>query len=185
MGLDSNHFQTPCSQELNSLRLLHYPECDIQTLKTGTKRVSEHSDTSVLTLLFQDSIGGLEVEEQHCPGSFVPLPRAERAEIIVNIGDFLQRWSNGKLRSAVHRVVLPQTYLESTKGRIEDRYSIVYFGKPNRDAIVGAMPEFVDQDHSSKYDNVTAWEYIQDKYKYIFAKETQAPSSLQETLCET
>lgn len=142
--------------------------------------MSEHSDTSSMTLLFQDSVGGLEVEDQHCPGSFLPLPRAEGAEIVVNIGDYLQRWSNGKLRSAVHRVVLPQAYLKSTKGRVEDRYSFVYFGKPNRDAKVAAMPEFVDQDHSSKYDNITAWEYVQNKHKHLYAKETQAISSLDE-----
>jgi isopenicillin N synthase-like dioxygenase len=57
-----------------------------------------HKDFGTCTLLFQDpedTRGGLEVEDPHKPGHFVPAPPVAGA-IVFNIGDFLMRWSNGR-----------------------------------------------------------------------------------------
>ncbi|KAG8416316.1 hypothetical protein J3458_006909 [Metarhizium acridum] len=160
LGLDPGFFRDICDQNTSEVRLNHYPGCEAAILRKGAKRISEHTDFGTVTLLFQDSVGGLEIEDQDVPGDYFPIPFVNRSEMIVNIGDCLQRWSNDKFRATSHRVVLPPG---SGDGWIEDRYSVAYFGKPNRSQVVGALPELLPEGVKSKYSNITAWEYNQEK----------------------
>ena len=83
----------------NQLRLLHYPPVPAAELENQTAaRMPAHSDWGSITLLFQDDCGGLEVEDPHTPGKFVPATPMPGA-CLVNVGDLLMRWSNGKSRS--------------------------------------------------------------------------------------
>ncbi|RYP65461.1 hypothetical protein DL770_008991 [Monosporascus sp. CRB-9-2] len=75
-----------CIPNATDLRLAHYPPIPI----------AAHSDFGILTLLFQDSTGGLEVEDRFSPGTFVPVPPTDTKEMIVNVGDTLQRWTNAQ-----------------------------------------------------------------------------------------
>lgn len=97
IGLDdSARLTTHHSGHNNQLRLLHYPPIAADDLESGkAARMPAHSDWSSITLLFQDDCGGLEIEDPHSPGSFVPATPLEGA-CIVNVGDLLMRWSNGK-----------------------------------------------------------------------------------------
>jgi isopenicillin N synthase-like dioxygenase len=80
----------------NQLRLLRYPPVAAVELESGrAARMPAHSDWSSITLLFQDECGGLEVEDPHRPGEFMPVTPIEGA-CVVNVGDLLMRWSNGK-----------------------------------------------------------------------------------------
>jgi isopenicillin N synthase-like dioxygenase len=82
----------------NQLRLLHYPPVAAAELESGrAARMPAHSDWSSITLLFQDECGGLEVEDPHRPGDFMSATPIEGA-CVVNVGDLLMRWSNGKYR---------------------------------------------------------------------------------------
>ncbi|MEO1127902.1 MAG: 2-oxoglutarate and iron-dependent oxygenase domain-containing protein, partial [Cyanobacteria bacterium J06639_16] len=86
-----------------TLRLLHYPP--LETLpKPGQIRAGAHSDYGTLTLLFQDDVGGLEV--QLANGDWIAAPAIPEA-ILINTGDLTQRWSNDVFRSTQHRVPLP------------------------------------------------------------------------------
>lgn len=161
LNLDRGFFERVCNQNTSELRLNHYPACDTQALTNGgANRISEHTDFGTVTLLFQDSVGGLEVEDQSRHGSFIPVKNDHQAEMIVNIGDCLQRWTNDVLHSANHRVKLPPAFKDA---RVDDRYSIAYFAKPNRTQSVGTLKEFVLQGNPAKYDKMTAWEYNQAK----------------------
>lgn len=83
------------------LRLLHYPPVPAQDLESKKMaRMPAHSDWSTITMLFQDDCGGLEVEDPHTPGKFVPATPMPGA-CVVNVGDMLMRWSNGKSRCSV------------------------------------------------------------------------------------
>lgn len=80
----------------NQLRLLHYPPIHAAELEKGTStRMPAHSDWGSITFLFQDDCGGLELETQHVPEKFVKVAPVENA-LVMNIGDLLMRWSNGK-----------------------------------------------------------------------------------------
>lgn len=146
----------------SELRLNHYPACNATQISSGSaNRISEHTDFGTLTLLFQDDVGGLEIEDQSIRGCYVPIAgRAHPNEMIVNVGDCLQRWTNDRLRSASHRVRAP---VGAAAEVLQDRYSIAYFAKPNRDQHVGTLPEFVTADQPAKYEAITAWEYNQMK----------------------
>jgi len=112
IGMDDEDFFTRLhSGNNNQLRLLHYPPVPAANLKNGSiARMPAHSDWGSITMLFQDDCGGLqvgmhcgcifsanamEVEDPHQKGSFIAAPALKDA-IVMNVGDLLQRWSNGR-----------------------------------------------------------------------------------------
>lgn len=160
LGLEKTFLRDLCAVNTSELRLNHYPACETGAITRGeAKRISEHTDFGTLTLLFQDSVGGLEVEAQDEPGCYFPVAAEDRYEMIINVGDCLQRWTNNKYRSTSHRVVLPPQAGEW----IPDRYSIAYFAKPNREQTVGPLEACLAEGEKPKYDHVSAWEYNQRK----------------------
>ena len=91
LGLDETHFDDKLTDRVNEFRLTHYPpvrKSDIN-LKSGNQtRTSEHTDFGTITLLFQDSVGGLEVESHEEQGVFHPITAAAPT-MVINIGIFL------------------------------------------------------------------------------------------------
>ncbi|KAL4946440.1 hypothetical protein BDV06DRAFT_182576 [Aspergillus oleicola] len=184
LNLDEDFFVRRCGVNSSELRLNHYPATKVSNLAKGDKmRISSHTDFGTITLLFQDGVGGLEIEEQgkDDEGVYIPvLPSTSTnettgKELILNVGDCLQRWTNDRLRSANHRVTLPANLKDSViysqeegeEGEemiVPDRYSIAYFGKPDRDSLVSAIPELVGTDEQVMYQGgMTAWEYNQSR----------------------
>lgn len=144
----------------NEFRILHYPAIDASKLADGTStRIAEHTDFGTITMLFQDSVGGLQVEDQTQLGVFRPIESSNPTECIVNIGDSLQRLSNDTFRAACHRVTYPPAIKAGDDIVIPERYSIAYFAKPNRNASLLPLKEFVTENNPCRYDSVTAWEW--------------------------
>ncbi len=108
MGLAPSHFDGYVDVGDNTLRLLHYPPVprDVFRANPFQVRAGEHSDYGSITLLFQDSRGGLQVKSPN--GNFVNATPIEDT-IVVNAGDLLARWSNDTIKSTIHRVVEPPT----------------------------------------------------------------------------
>lgn len=102
-------------------------------------RAGAHSDYGSLTLLFQrPSQPGLEIltpETTWAPLAVSPPGTQDDAfpPILVNVADLLSHWTNGLLKSTVHRVVFPE-------GGGEDRYSIAYFCHPTNDTKLVPVP---------------------------------------------
>ncbi|KAF2641549.1 Clavaminate synthase-like protein [Massarina eburnea CBS 473.64] len=149
------------------LRILHYPPVAADQLKDSKRsRINAHSDFGSLTLLFQDSVGGLEVEDPHQPGIFRPAPPIE-GTVLVNIGDLMARWSNDRWRSTVHRVGLPER--AGLGEMVPDRYSIPFFATPDRDTIVEALPGcWDDGSRPRRYGPVTTFEYVQMRMETLY-----------------
>lgn len=97
IGLDDEDFLLKYHNgHNNQLRLLHYPPVEKEKLeKNSVARMPAHTDWGSITMLFQDDCGGLQVDDPHNPGKFVEAVPVKNA-IIMNIGDLLMRWSNGK-----------------------------------------------------------------------------------------
>lgn len=98
---DEDHLLRLHSGHGNQLRLLHYPPIPAAALESeSSARMPAHSDWSSMTMLFQDDCGGLEVEDPHKPGYFMPATPVKDA-LVMNVGDLLQRWSNGMLHNTL------------------------------------------------------------------------------------
>jgi len=110
------------------------PEIDV--------RAGAHSDYGTVTLLFQRrSQPGLEIFTPTSTWSPVPItPSGTEIDplppILINIGDLLSYWTNGLLKSTVHRVVFPQ----ATRRGGQDRYSIAYFCHPANETDLVPVP---------------------------------------------
>ncbi|KAL4789408.1 Clavaminate synthase-like protein [Aspergillus venezuelensis] len=147
----------------SELRLVHYPPIPCSALRSNM-RIGEHSDFGTLTLLLQDSVGGLQVEDQRNRGSFIPIEPEDGYEVVINIGDCLQRWTNKRLCSANHRVMLPEGKDVDSEEMLADRYSVAYFGKPDREVLVDTLPECVRAGERVEYDDhLNALQYNQIK----------------------
>jgi isopenicillin N synthase-like dioxygenase len=143
------------------MRLTHYPAIPAANLHpdANATRIAKHTDFGSITLLFQDSVGGLEIENPTHTGRYDPVVSKEIDEMIVNVGDCLQRWSNDRLRSTRHRVHLPQHLLDVESAILPARFSVAYFSKPDRNCSVRSMPEMCE-DEEQLYDDVTAGEFL-------------------------
>jgi polar amino acid transport system ATP-binding protein len=127
LGLEANDLDERYMSEPTVLfRIFRYPPPPIEQ-RAEVRGVGEHTDYGLLTLLYQDDCGGLEVhhdsgwlEAPPVPGSFV-----------VNVGDMLERLTSGRYRSALHRVI-------NRCGR--PRLSMPFFFDPRFDAVLEPIP---------------------------------------------
>ncbi|GME51075.1 hypothetical protein GTA08_BOTSDO04024 [Neofusicoccum parvum] len=161
------------------LRLLHYPPVPVRALaSSAASRISAHSDFGSLTLLFQDGVGGLEVEDPRRPGTFRPAPPVD-GTLLVNVGDLLERWSNGRWKSTVHRVGAPPVERLRERGAVEKpgegeevcraRYSIPFFSAPDDETLIEALPGCWSEENPKKYEAVTAEQYVTMRMEALYA----------------
>ncbi|GKZ47680.1 hypothetical protein AbraIFM66951_011239 [Aspergillus brasiliensis] len=131
------------SRSRNHMSWLYYLSQPVSPLKSGeSKRLNTHTDFTQLTLLFQDTVGGLEVHD-YKTGIFRPvLPKP--GTMIVQVGDMLEKQSNGKWKSALHHVSAPIHLKygdESTnEDNVVERFSMAYFGTPQHDVMIEPIP---------------------------------------------
>ncbi|KAF8200129.1 thymine dioxygenase [Pholiota molesta] len=131
----------------NQLRLLHYPSVSADVLEDKeASRIPAHSDYGTITLLLQDDIGGLEVEDAQHPGTYIPVPPIPDA-LLVNAGDFLMRWSNDTIKSTVHRVRAPPSVDGASGKVIPSRYSIPYFCGADSWTVADCIPGTWSEEH--------------------------------------
>ena len=107
-----------------------------------------HTDYECFTLLLQDSVPGLEILSDD--GRWISAMPVEGG-IVVNVADFLMRWTNGVYRSTVHRVV---------NRTDKERYSVPLFFSINYDETVETLPSCVSEDNPSKFPPITAGKYV-------------------------
>jgi len=118
VGLPTNTFTSRASDPVSMLRLLHYPPQN-KIEEGGALGTRAHNDTSIITILAQDSVGGLEILLKN--GEWVSAPPVKYSYII-NIGDLMQAWTDGVYVSTPHRVI-------NRSGA--ERYSVPFFMNPN------------------------------------------------------
>lgn len=162
LGLEEGFFDGFVRVGDNTLRLLHYPPVAKRLFKEGRVRAGAHSDYGSVTLLFQDTRGGLQVENPNGKGWMDVGPR--EGCVVVNAGDLLSRWSNGLVKSTKHRVVEPPL-LDGHGGGgdeiIPARYSVAYFCNPDFDRWIEALPGTYGGDKRGKrWDGINSGEYL-------------------------
>ncbi|KAL8670381.1 MAG: hypothetical protein Q9168_005076 [Polycauliona sp. 1 TL-2023] len=173
---------TRCSRNHNELRLNHYPITTIEGIRNGhVRRTGAHTDYGVLTLLFQDQNGGLEIQDRSATAAssspppnnnsmkFMPVTADDPYELVVNVADTLQRWTNNIIPAGLHQVTIPASRRHEAGGRLPERYSVAYFMKSNREESVGSLSEFVSEQRPALYEHLSAIEYHHQKHTVLYA----------------
>ncbi|KAI0151789.1 putative gibberellin 20-oxidase [Xylariaceae sp. FL1272] len=168
-GIPKNELLSLCQPVASEIRLNRYPPVRVQDLSDdGLKRTWPHTDLGIISLVFQDKIGGLEVEERSLSSndrrSFAPIPPASDGkppEVLVLASDTLQRWTNGVIRAGLHQVSVPQGMRGKANGECPERYSGIFFLKAHRDASVAPLHTFVTDDRPAAYEEVSALKFQQ------------------------
>ncbi|KAH7631277.1 hypothetical protein B0T09DRAFT_305883 [Sordaria sp. MPI-SDFR-AT-0083] len=163
----------------NELRLTHYPAVRVGEFgcasegngkgetgkgnKEAKTRIAAHTDFGSVTLLFQDSVGGLQAAIPPKSSNFIEIESGNPHEIILLVGDCLEKLTG--LPACRHRVHLPDALKtegeeeeeEEEEGEVEARFSIAYFGKPDREASLRPLVEGLVREGVEKY--MTAGEF--------------------------
>jgi len=146
-GQDADFFKSRYDMPLARGQLVYYPPSSQEHEQEQRFGVAPHTDFGVLTLLLQDNNGGLQVKSKS--GDWIEAPPIP-GTLVCNIGDLLQRWSNDRFISTLHRVI-------NRSGR--ERYSIPVFFDPHTDAIIDPCDLGVNR-KDSKHPPVKAGEHI-------------------------
>ena len=157
LNIREDYFADAVHEGNSVLRALHYPP---QTEPTGEHiRAGAHEDINAITLLIGAEEAGLELLTRD--GRWIPVS-PKPGELVINIGDMLQRLTNGVLRSTSHRVVNPAPDRAS-----KARYSMPFFLHFRSDFLIEALPETVPAGEKPKWPPITANDYLQERLREI------------------
>jgi isopenicillin N synthase-like dioxygenase len=162
LGLKEGFFGPYYDRMMHNLRLAHYPD-QAEPPLPGQFRNGPHTDFTGFTILRQDSApGGLQVLSPD--DDWIDVPPVP-GTLVINSGDLLQRWTNDRWRSNLHRVANPDRALTGSTARL----SIVMFTGPNPDAIVECLPTCAGPGNPARYGPVKAFDYLMTKIAETFA----------------
>ena len=160
LEVDEEYFTDTVRDGNSVMRLLHYPA---QDEPTGNHiRAGAHEDINTITLLLGAEEAGLELKTKD--GRWIPVSPKE-GELVINIGDMLQRLTNGKLRSTSHRVVNPAPDRAS-----HARYSMPFFLHFRPDFVIEALEGTVPEGEEPKWPPISSHEYLQERLREIKLK---------------
>lgn len=164
LNLPENYFDAKVHHGNSILRPIHYfPIEDPNSVPEDAVRAAEHGDINLITLLMGASADGLQVLRRD--GKWIPIT-ALPEQLVVNVGDMLERLTNKKLKSTIHRVVNPPRELMN-----HPRYSIPFFMHPRSEMDLTALPSCVDGSHPKLWENITAGEFLNQRLKEIGLKK--------------
>ncbi len=161
LELEENYFEPHISNGNSILRSIHYPP--INREPASAIRAEQHEDINLITLLVGASAGGLELLNKK--GEWLPI-MPEDDEIVINVGDMLQRLTNDYLKSTTHRVVNPprdQWHLP--------RLSIPFFLHPKPDMDLDCLESCVSAANPARYAPITAGAYLDERLREIGLKK--------------
>ncbi|EFC36233.1 predicted protein [Naegleria gruberi] len=173
LGLGRDFFRNKFTSEpFIPFRLFHYPSDPNAKFENGEERfgVGKHQDYGCLTLLKQDNVGGLEVEDRST-GEWISAPPLEKT-FVVNIGDMLERWTCGRYKAVPHRVKNLTN---------QDRLSAPFFFDPNFECVVTPLEELaLTEEEKTKWPPVKYGDYILAKVFAVFPELKSAALKYEE-----
>jgi isopenicillin N synthase-like dioxygenase len=161
LGLDEHYFDRHIHNGNSILRAIHYPPI-MQEPKSAI-RAEQHEDINLITLLVGASADGLQILTKQ--NEWVPVTSLPE-QIVVNVGDMLQRLTNNKLKSTTHRVVNPPKEMWGTS-----RFSIPFFLHPKGEMSLACLESCIDASHPKAYPDATAGEYLDERLREIGLKK--------------
>jgi isopenicillin N synthase-like dioxygenase len=155
LEMPEGYFDRWLTGPMATLGPLHYPpqRGHITTARIGA---GAHTDFGCLTIVAQDKVGGLQV--RNSAGVWIDAPYID-GSFLVNIGDMMERWTNGVFSSTLHRVI-------NTSGK--DRYSLPFFFDPDFDADLTCLETCHGPDRPAKYPPTTGGQHLLDMINATF-----------------
>jgi len=164
LHLPENYFDDKIENGNSILRPIHYyPIEDPDAVPVDAVRAAEHGDINLITLLMGASADGLQVLRHD--GKWIPIT-ALPSQLVVNVGDMLERLTNKTLRSTIHRVVNPPREHLRTP-----RFSIPFFMHPRSEMSLAALPDCVSSQNPKRWDDITAGEFLNQRLAEIGLKK--------------
>jgi isopenicillin N synthase-like dioxygenase len=161
LNLEENYFDSRIHNGNSVLRPIHYGP--ILTEPKGAVRAGAHEDINLITLLMGASADGLQILNKNNEWvSVTALPD----QVVVNVGDMLQRHTNNVLCSTTHRVINPPKELWHTS-----RYSIPFFLHPRSDMRLDCLPGCITAENTKRYEPISAGEYLNERLAEIGLKK--------------
>jgi len=157
IGLEETYFDHWAKNGNSILRPIHYPP--ISEEPKGAVRAAAHGDINLITLLMGASAGGLQVKRKD--GEWIDA-KPDEGDLVINVGDMLERHTNNKLRSTIHRVINPPKDQWD-----KPRYSIPFFMHPRSDMKLDCLEECIDDKNPKQFEDITAGEFLNQRLKEI------------------
>ena len=145
LDLDAEFFSTAFGESQFSFRLSHYPPVDRED---GLYGIAPHTDVNFMTFLPQSGVPGLQIATK--PGAWQDVPHVPNS-FVVNTGDTLHRWTNGRYLSTPHRALPPVD---------QHRYAIPFFLGPHLDTLIDCLPTCIDTKHPVRFPPITYSNYM-------------------------
>lgn len=164
LGLPEDYFDDKIHNGNSILRPIHYyPIDNPSAVPEDAVRAAEHGDINLITLLMGASADGLQVLRRD--GKWISIT-ALPEQLVVNVGDMLERLTNGKLKSTIHRVVNPPREKMNTP-----RYSIPFFMHPRSEMSLAALPNCVNSTNPKQWEDITAGAFLDQRLAEIGLKK--------------
>ena len=164
LGLDENYFDDKVKNGNSILRPIHYfPIENPEEVPDDAVRAAEHGDINLITLLMGASADGLQVLRRD--GKWIPIT-ALPEQLVVNVGDMLERLTNKKLKSTIHRVVNPPKEQMKTS-----RFSIPFFMHPRSEMDLTCLENCIDENNPKEFEDITAGKFLDQRLAEIGLKK--------------
>lgn len=164
LNLPEKYFDDKIRNGNSILRPIHYfPIQNPQEVPADAVRAAEHGDINLITLLMGASADGLQVLRRD--GKWIPIT-ALPDQLVVNVGDMLERLTNKELKSTIHRVVNPPGDLMNTP-----RYSIPFFMHPRSEMSLAALEGCVSAEKPKLWEDITAGDFLDQRLREIGLKK--------------
>lgn len=172
LGKEEDFFVRHFTKPVADMVINHY--LGARGLHISDQASGPHTDHGIVTILWQDNLGGLEVMGKD--GKWIGVTPL-RGSYVINIGELMKRWTNGRFKATVHRVVHLQD---------KSRYSMPLFCNPNFRTTVDPRDLGVS-DADAMYAPVTSGEFLLSRFKAtrkLWGAEEKAAKSNDPNLIE-
>ncbi|MHA7131317.1 isopenicillin N synthase family dioxygenase [Algoriphagus namhaensis] len=160
LGLDEFYFESRVAYGNSILRQIHYfPIENPDEVPADAVRAAEHGDINLITLLMGASADGLQVLRKD--GKWIPIT-ALPDQIVVNVGDMLERLTNKKLKSTIHRVVNPPREKMNSS-----RYSIPFFMHPRSEMDLTCLDSCINEQNPKQFPDITAGRFLEERLREL------------------
>lgn len=164
LELPEDYFEDKVAYGNSILRQIHYfPIENPDEVPADAVRAAEHGDINLITLLMGASADGLQVLRKD--GKWIPIT-ALPDQLVVNVGDMLERLTNKKLKSTIHRVVNPPKEKMNSS-----RYSIPFFMHPRSEMDLTCLDSCVSEENPKLFTDATAGEFLDERLRELGLKK--------------